>query len=65
MLEYTQIFPYPTNMRFIGRPGQTSSLGRRRDTRTTLTIVTGLSRGRFQTDGRPDDRTMAAGASVT
>jgi hypothetical protein len=24
-----------------------------------------LSRGRFQTDGRTDDRTMPAGASVT
>jgi hypothetical protein len=29
------------------------------------TLETGLSRGRFRTDGRTDDRTMAAGASVT
>jgi hypothetical protein len=29
------------------------------------TCIAGLSRGRFQTDGRTDDRTMAAGASVT
>jgi hypothetical protein len=28
-------------------------------------VDTGLSRGRFRTDGRTDDRTMAAGASVT
>jgi hypothetical protein len=47
-----------------------------RDTRTTKGLITathgvteqqatGLLRGRFQTDGRTDDQTMAAGASVT
>jgi hypothetical protein len=30
-----------------------------------VTCHTGLSRGSFRTDGRTDDRTMAAGASVT
>jgi hypothetical protein len=36
-----------------------------RDTLVRHASQAGLSRGRFQTDGRTDDRTMPAGASVT